>query len=75
MRRIPTGICFGLHLNSGQNSEISGSYTTSLQQKIFFLFVLALHLNLGAKFRTEIELFSVTKLRQNDSPYQTLLNQ
>ena len=34
-----------------------------------------LHLNLGAKFRTEIELLSLTKLRKNISPPRNLLNQ
>ena len=34
-----------------------------------------LHLNLGAKFRSEIELLSLTKLRKNISPPRNLLNQ
>ena len=34
-----------------------------------------LHLNLGAKFRTEIKLLSLTKLCENISPPRNLLNQ
>ena len=39
--------------------------------KTFF----GLHLNLGAKFRTEIEILSLTKLRKNILPLRNLLNQ
>ena len=34
-----------------------------------------LHLNLGAKFQTEIELLSLTELLKNISPPRNLLNQ
>ena len=39
------------------------------------IFFFGLHLNFGAKFRTEIELLSLTKLRKNILPPQKLLNQ
>ena len=38
-------------------------------------FCFGLHLNLGAKFRTEPKLFSLTKLRKNISSPRNLLNQ
>ena len=38
-------------------------------------FFFGLNLNLGAKFRTKIELSSLTKLRENISPPRNLLNQ
>ena len=40
-----------------------------MRQRLFF----GLHLNLGAKFRTEIELLTLTKLRKNISPPRNLL--
>ena len=46
-----------------------------MRQRPFFLWGEGLHLNLGAKFWTEIELLSLTKLRKTISPLQNLLNQ
>ena len=37
-------------------------------------FFFCLYLNLGAKFRTEIEILSLTKLLKNISPPRNLLN-
>ena len=39
-----------------------------------FLFVGGLQMNLGAKFRTEIELLSLTTLHKTISPLRNLLN-
>ena len=41
-----------------------------MRQRLFF----GLYLNLGVKFRTEIELLSLTKVLENISPPQNLLN-
>ena len=43
--------------------------------KKYFLISFGLHLNLGEKFQTEIELLRLTKLRKNISPPRNLLNQ
>ena len=62
MRQKPL---FSLYLNLGARlwSEIRNR--TSLWRRPFFVFVFGLHLNLGTKFRTEIQLLSLTKLHKN----------
>ena len=44
------------------------------QRPFFGGFFFGFHLNLGAKFRTDIELSSLIKLRKKFSPPRNLLN-
>ena len=55
-----------------KKSEIPADIEPACGQDLFFF---GLHLNLGAKFRTAIELLSLTKHHKNISPPRNLLNQ
>ena len=57
-----------------RQQEIRNSELRQNQNAVKTLFF-GLHLNLGAKFRTEIESLSLTKLCKNISPPWNLLNQ
>ena len=50
-------------------------FLTEIEPDCGEYFFFGLHLNLGTKFRTEIELLSFTPLRKNISPPRNLLNQ
>ena len=56
---------------ASRNPKFETEIEPECDEHLFF----GLHLNLGAKFRTEIELLSLTKLLKNISPPRNLLNQ
>ena len=55
----------------GKFSKFPAEIEPVCSEDLFF----GLHLNLGAKFRKEIQLFSLTKFHKNISPLSNLLNQ
>ena len=59
-----------IHLAT-RNPKFQTEIDSECSEDLFF----GLHLNLGAKFRTEIELLSSTKLLKSISPPQNLFNQ
>ena len=54
-----------------RNLKFQAEIEPDCSEDLFF----GLHMNLGAKFWTEIELFSLTKLRKNILPPRNLFNQ
>ena len=54
-----------------RNPKFRTEIESECGKNLFF----GLHLNLGVKFRTEMELLSLTKLRKNISPPRNLFNQ
>ena len=70
-------VFFGKYSNTPlatRNPKFRTEIKPECGEDLFCLFFVP-YLNLGAKFRTEIELLSLTKLRKNILPPRNLLNQ